>query len=90
MIGKSLTKSQMITVRPSGIGGDKLLTLKLLRNMGTIDQPWVRPVIVVGLLANSLKNCPHGRPTMRHLSTLARPSRPRSGSDRIDWARVEL
>ncbi|KAE8148369.1 serine incorporator-domain-containing protein [Aspergillus avenaceus] len=28
---------------------------KVVRNMGTIDKPW---------------NCPHGRPTMRHLMTL--------------------
>ena len=28
MIGKTLTRNQMVT---------------LLRNMGTIDQPWVRP-----------------------------------------------
>ncbi|CAO3632457.1 unnamed protein product [Cunninghamella echinulata] len=40
MIGDSLNKSQMI---------------KIIRNMGKIDQPW---------------NCPHGRPTMRHLMTL--------------------
>ncbi|KAI9303200.1 hypothetical protein BJ944DRAFT_268794 [Cunninghamella echinulata] len=40
MIGDSLSKSQMV---------------KIIRNMGKIDQPW---------------NCPHGRPTMRHLMTL--------------------
>ncbi|CAO3630305.1 unnamed protein product [Cunninghamella blakesleeana] len=40
MIGDSLNKSRMI---------------KIIRNMGTIDQPW---------------NCPHGRPTMRHLMTI--------------------
>ena len=28
---------------------------KAVRNMGTIDKPW---------------NCPHGRPTMRHLMSL--------------------
>ncbi|WRT64199.1 uncharacterized protein IL334_001128 [Kwoniella shivajii] len=57
MIGKSLTKNQMIN---------------LLRNMGTIDQPW---------------NCPHGRPTMRHLTKIEQPSKARSGHDRIDWKR---
>nr|XP_018267240.1 uncharacterized protein I303_01225 [Kwoniella dejecticola CBS 10117]OBR89398.1 hypothetical protein I303_01225 [Kwoniella dejecticola CBS 10117] len=55
MIGKSLTKNQMIN---------------LLRNMGTIDQPW---------------NCPHGRPTMRHLTKIDQPTKSRSGAGRIDW-----
>ncbi|WWC66317.1 uncharacterized protein I206_100218 [Kwoniella pini CBS 10737] len=55
MIGKSLTKLQMIN---------------LLKNMGTIDQPW---------------NCPHGRPTMRHLIKIDKPTKSRSGGDRIDW-----
>ncbi|WVQ82773.1 hypothetical protein IAT38_004905 [Cryptococcus sp. DSM 104549] len=57
MIGKSLTKAQMV---------------QLLRNMGTIDQPW---------------NCPHGRPTMRHLTKLEVPTKPRSGRGRIDWVK---
>ncbi|WVQ70875.1 hypothetical protein IAR50_000400 [Cryptococcus sp. DSM 104548] len=43
---------------------------QLLRNMATIDQPW---------------NCPHGRPTMRHLTKLDPPAKPRSGRGRIDW-----
>ncbi|ODN84554.1 hypothetical protein L202_00482 [Cryptococcus amylolentus CBS 6039] len=43
---------------------------QLLRNMATIDQPW---------------NCPHGRPTMRHLFKLDPPAKPRSGRGRIDW-----
>ncbi|GFZ43548.1 hypothetical protein JCM24511_01268 [Saitozyma sp. JCM 24511] len=59
MIGKSLTKGQMV---------------QLLRNMGTIDQPW---------------NCPHGRPTMRHLTKIE--SGHRSGTElgkrKIDWGR---
>lgn len=46
---------------------------QLVRNMGTIDQPW---------------NCPHGRPTMRHLTTVD-PS-DQSGRDRIDWYKVNL
>lgn len=45
----------------------------LIRHMGEIDQPW---------------NCPHGRPTMRHLSTVER--RDESGRGRIDWSRVKL
>ncbi|WVR05930.1 hypothetical protein IAU60_002956 [Kwoniella sp. DSM 27419] len=56
MIGKALNKSQMVN---------------LLRNMGTIDQPW---------------NCPHGRPTMRHLSKIE-PAAKRSSKRRIDWTR---
>nr|WJN24952.1 mismatch repair protein [Pseudozyma flocculosa] len=40
MIGTALNKSRMSAV---------------LKNMGTIEQPW---------------NCPHGRPTMRHLACL--------------------
>lgn len=46
---------------------------QLVRNMGTIDQPW---------------NCPHGRPTMRHLTTTEPTDQ--SGRDRIDWSKVDL
>ncbi|KAL7424703.1 ATP-binding mismatch repair protein [Cryptotrichosporon argae] len=57
MIGKSLTRAQMA---------------QLLRNMGSIDQPW---------------NCPHGRPTMRHLHTMDRPARGAERERPIEWAR---
>ncbi|WVQ88176.1 hypothetical protein IAS59_001910 [Cryptococcus gattii] len=57
MIGKTLTKSQMS---------------QLLRNMGTIDQPW---------------NCPHGRPTMRHLTQLNSAPKSRNIKGRFDWTR---
>jgi DNA mismatch repair protein PMS2 len=40
MVGKTLTKGQMV---------------KVVRNLGEMDKPW---------------NCPHGRPTMRHLADL--------------------
>ncbi|TFK51203.1 DNA mismatch repair protein MutL [Heliocybe sulcata] len=43
----------------------------VIRHMGTIEQPW---------------NCPHGRPTMRHLSDLSQSSRRREKSSAIDWA----
>ncbi|KAL0948421.1 hypothetical protein HGRIS_011002 [Hohenbuehelia grisea] len=43
----------------------------VVQHMGTMDQPW---------------NCPHGRPTMRHLSDLALLSRGRARSREIDWA----
>lgn len=46
---------------------------QLVRNMGTIDQPW---------------NCPHGRPTMRHLTTVEPTDQ--SGRGRIDWSKVKL
>ncbi|KAF5376466.1 hypothetical protein D9615_008594 [Tricholomella constricta] len=45
----------------------------VVRHMGTMDQPW---------------NCPHGRPTMRHLLDLADPKMgpsPRR-STQIDWS----
>ena len=31
---------------------------KIVRRLGSIEQPW---------------NCPHGRPTMRHLTDLTKP-----------------
>ncbi|OXG12257.1 DNA mismatch repair protein PMS2 [Cryptococcus neoformans Tu401-1] len=57
MIGKTLTKGQMS---------------QLLRNMGTIDQPW---------------NCPHGRPTMRHLTKLNLAPESSKIKGRFDWTR---
>ncbi|KDQ51775.1 hypothetical protein JAAARDRAFT_73425 [Jaapia argillacea MUCL 33604] len=53
----------------------------VIRHMGTMDQPW---------------NCPHGRPTMRHLSDISdggfgfgSPSRS-SGSREVDWSSFGL
>lgn len=62
MIGTALNKARMEAI---------------LKNMGTIEQPW---------------NCPHGRPTMRHLACLKTISEQRKG-DRGDeegptWAEV--
>lgn len=57
MIGKALTKGQMVN---------------LLKNMGTIDQPW---------------NCPHGRPTMRHLTKVEPVTQARMVEGRIDWSK---
>ena len=54
---------------------------KLVRNMGGVDKPW---------------NCPHGRPTMRHLVGLDAwegwkegedEERNVSGAEKIDWAK---
>ncbi|KAH9974897.1 hypothetical protein BGW80DRAFT_1169694, partial [Lactifluus volemus] len=41
----------------------------IIRHMGTIEQPW---------------NCPHGRPTMRHLSDLEVQERREGGT--VNWA----
>ncbi|KAF8063172.1 DNA mismatch repair protein MutL, partial [Lyophyllum atratum] len=46
----------------------------VVNHMGTMDQPW---------------NCPHGRPTMRHLLDLARPRmglRARTRQGKINWS----
>ncbi|KAF9788005.1 hypothetical protein BJ322DRAFT_1002088 [Thelephora terrestris] len=57
--------------RKSVMIGDSLnrqQMIKILQNMSTIEQPW---------------NCPHGRPTMRHLCDIsAVPQRP---VNTIDW-----
>ncbi|KAF7296343.1 hypothetical protein HMN09_01104400 [Mycena chlorophos] len=58
MIGMSLTKSRMTAV---------------VRNMGTMEQPW---------------NCPHGRPTMRHLVDMlpiAKAVEKKRLGKRVDW-----
>lgn len=43
--------------------------LNVVRQMGTMEQPW---------------NCPHGRPTMRHLADLEDTIRPKR---ELDWRR---
>ena len=45
----------------------------VVQHMGIIDQPW---------------NCPHGRPTMRHLLDLCQDSLQRQ-SRRINWSSLE-
>jgi DNA mismatch repair protein PMS2 len=66
MIGMPLTKGQMKTVsQERGADNVQENTIKLMmvmveqviQHMGTMEQPW---------------NCPHGRPTMRHLSDLGK------------------
>lgn len=64
MVGTSLSKTDM---------------RRLVDQMGTIDHPWVRlfeesilfdaPLTIVYFL--NFQNCPHGRPTIRHLLNLA-------------------
>ncbi|EPQ28458.1 uncharacterized protein PFL1_03761 [Pseudozyma flocculosa PF-1] len=52
---------------------------RILEHMGEIEQPW---------------NCPHGRPTMRHLACLQAidsapsPASARHASKRVDWGKV--
>ena len=63
MVGKALDAKQMTAVRPkyssttncSLIASALRVEWQVVRHMGTMEQPW---------------NCPHGRPTMRHLSDL--------------------
>lgn len=80
MIGNSLNKIQMTSVR---------FTLyhclsknsyywsranQVIRHMGTMDQPW---------------HCPHGRPTMRHLSDISTVTLNRAKvreARKVDWA----
>uniref|UniRef100_D8Q7M4 DNA mismatch repair protein PMS1 n=1 Tax=Schizophyllum commune (strain H4-8 / FGSC 9210) TaxID=578458 RepID=D8Q7M4_SCHCM len=47
----------------------------VVQHMGTMDQPW---------------NCPHGRPTMRHLIDLADLNGRTKGPRPIDWASLSL
>lgn len=44
--------------------------VSIVRHMGTMDQPW---------------NCPHGRPTMRHLSDISQFGRNHLSDKRLDW-----
>jgi hypothetical protein len=54
-------------------GGLLTLSLQVVQHMGTMDQPW---------------NCPHGRPTMRHLSDIANMG---CGTARtVNWAAFPL
>ncbi|KAE8209110.1 hypothetical protein CF327_g6865 [Tilletia walkeri] len=48
----------------------------ILNHMGTIDQPW---------------NCPHGRPTMRHLVSISEVNRDTglTRRDQMDWAALK-
>ncbi|KAK0540296.1 ATP-binding mismatch repair protein [Tilletia horrida] len=54
----------------------------ILTHMGTIDQPWPK------------QNCPHGRPTMRHLVTLSDTVRDANGRQEeagrtVNWAALQ-
>ena len=78
MIGMPLTKGQMTAVSDSGFARGRVLTrsfLQVVQHMGTMDQPW---------------NCPHGRPTMRHLIDLADLNGRAKGPRPIDWASLSL
>ncbi|KAF8742337.1 hypothetical protein AX14_005201 [Amanita brunnescens Koide BX004] len=56
-----------------GMSLNKNQMATVVQHMGMIDQPW---------------NCPHGRPTMRHLFDLCQDSLKRQ-SRRIDWSSLE-
>lgn len=63
---------------------------QLLRNMGTIDQPWVSMTCFLLDFSNTdsaWQNCPHGRPTMRHLTKLNAAPRSSNIKGRFDWTR---
>ncbi|KAJ9116412.1 hypothetical protein QFC22_004854 [Naganishia vaughanmartiniae] len=79
MFGKALSRSQMQQVGLLFSDRVEILTigLQIVRHMGTIDQPW---------------NCPHGRPTMRHLMNLAtwNDDDTKDTSKKIDWSSVDL
>ncbi|KAF8551158.1 hypothetical protein OG21DRAFT_1418463 [Imleria badia] len=49
---------------------DKTRMTAIVRHMGTMEQPW---------------NCPHGRPTMRHLSDLTAFGRYKPPGRGVDW-----
>lgn len=87
MIGTPLSRRQMTSVRRL-LDGEALCSLCLLvrstdsvvaaisqvvQHMGTMDQPW---------------HCPHGRPTMRHLSDIAGAGweRRTALAQAVDWA----
>ena len=78
MVGKALDAKQMTAVRPKdSLTTNRSLTAsaprvggQVVRHMGTMEQPW---------------NCPHGRPTMRHLSDLMALGR-RDAARQTDWA----
>ena len=72
MVGMPLNKHQM-TMVCSGISFIVALTaFQVINHMGTMDQPW---------------NCPHGRPTMRHLIDLQNAAS-QKGDRRIDWMKL--
>ena len=107
MIGKSLTHGQMIKVSlPLALSSSCLadhlndwLSLQVVRSMGLIDQPWVRTLIrgsphfdrADHRVSFCSQNCPHGRPTMRHLLSLNRWEEKATRNSRrpLDWSSLE-
>lgn len=72
MVGMPLNKQQMTLVRTflSYSLDGKLTHLQVVQHMGTMDLPW---------------NCPHGRPTMRHLCDIS-GTRSHDFPKPIDWS----
>lgn len=74
MIGMPLSHKQMASVSHQFFLSPIILTFdfsKVVRHMGTMDQPW---------------NCPHGRPTMRHLSDMTAIRTAQNRHRTIDWS----
>ena len=77
MIGMPLNPHQMMTVSVTfylftRLGLIMIFFSQVIRHMGTIDQPW---------------NCPHGRPTMRHLLDMRTSGRRQhEHPSQIDWS----
>jgi len=78
MVGMPLKKHQMALVSIqcwfSSSAVFLILALgQVVEHMGTMDQPW---------------NCPHGRPTMRHLVDIANIPAARRRERTVDWSRM--
>lgn len=72
MVGSPLTVKQMTSVSLINSAAHMLSSpgTQVVRHMGEMDQPW---------------NCPHGRPTMRHLSDISSLGRNRQKDKGLDW-----
>lgn len=73
MVGMPLKSNQMTSVSHPIFSGFPLHISsfsQVVRHMGTMDQPW---------------NCPHGRPTMRHLADIAYAGRRHLEEKVVKW-----
>ena len=87
MVGDTLSPAQMASVSPSsapfapdflakGSKGADCCVGQTVRHMGMMDQPW---------------NCPHGRPTMRHLASMPAPTfavKDCGGQRVVEWGKL--
>jgi DNA mismatch repair protein PMS2 len=75
MIGTALKQRHMVNVSHVNLFEGWLLTktlIQMVRNLAGMDLPW---------------NCPHGRPTMRHLCNLRAYNK--MAHEKPDWAAFE-